>query len=149
MYFFHYFKKHSKYRTLEPILGLLLCTSTQIYAADWESIKKTKDYELLVDMDSYNVADGLPLITAKTVFTSSKSLVLNNKKMVFTKELSTKQFNCKLQSYKQLETRFLNKKNVLIWSEIGVKSFEPIALGSNNATISSLVCQVHKMLGGI
>lgn len=134
---------------LVSTFGLLLCTSSQIYAADWESIKKTNDYELFVDMDSYNVSDGLPLITAKTVFIHPKSIVLSNKKIVFIKELSAKQFNCKLQSYKQLETRFLNKKNVLIWSEKGVKSFEPLETNSNNATISSLVCQVHKMLGGI
>ncbi len=139
-------KKLNKNKILAYSYGLILCASSASFAADWASIKNTKDYELLVDMDSYNETNHLPYITAKTVYKYPKNVLLNSKKIVYVEELSTNQFNCKLQLYKPLETRYFN--NILLATNKPQSSFVPLKPGSDHATIASLVCQVHKMLSG-
>lgn len=136
----------NKNRILAYSCGLILCTSSASFAADWASIKNNKDYDLLVDMDSYNETNNLPYITAKTIYKHPKNVLLNSKKIVYVEELSTKQFNCKSQLYKTLETRYFN--NILLATNKPKSSFMPIKPGSDHATIASLVCQVHKMLSG-
>jgi hypothetical protein len=142
------YKKINYYRYLNTVIVLSLCTSIEANAADWTPIKKNKAYELLVDMDSYNESEGLPFITAKTVFNGSKNFELNGKKGSYIEEHSTSQFNCKLHTYKVLETHFYKPKNKLVGNQKGFKLFKPLENGSDNASIASLVCQVHKMVGG-
>jgi len=142
------YKKIKYYKYLSPAIALLLCTSIEASATDWASIKKNKDYELLVDMDSYNESEGLPFITAKTVFNGLKSFDLSGGKMKYIEEHSKSQFNCKLHTYKVLETHFYQPKNKLVGSQKGFKSFKPLEKGSDHASIASLVCQVHQMVGG-
>lgn len=139
-------KKVNKYRILAYSCGLIFCTSNLCFAADWASIKKTKDYELLVDMDSYNQTNHLPYITAKTVYKYPKNELLNSKKITYLEEHATTQFNCQLQQYKTLETRYF--KNKLLAINKPKNSFQPLKPGSDHETTASLVCQVHKMLGG-
>jgi hypothetical protein len=139
-------KKINQYKLLTYTCGLLLSFSNHSFAADWASIKKTKDYELLVDMDSYNETNQLPYITAKTVYKYPKDGLLNSKKIIYLEEHSTTQFNCKLQLYKTLETRYFNNK--LLATNKPFSSFQPLKRGSDHAATASLVCQVHKMLGG-
>jgi hypothetical protein len=142
-------KKINNYNMLAAAFIIILCSSVDIYAADWASIKKTKDYELLVDMDSYNVSQGLPFITEKKRFNNPKKLAFKGNEQLYIEEHAKKLFNCKLQSYKVLEISYFKKKNILIGTENGVNSFIKLKPASDNAAIASLVCQVHKMLGGI
>lgn len=139
-------KKINQYNLLTYACGLLLSFSNHSIAADWASIKKTKDYELLVDMDSYNETNHLPFITAKTVYKYPKNGLLNSKKIIYLEEHSTTQFNCKSQLYKTLETRYF--KNQLLATTKPLSSFQPLKRNSDHAATASLVCQVHKMLGG-
>lgn len=141
-------KKCNKYMLLLSTIGGLTLISCNSYAVDWTTIKKIKDYELLVDMDSYNETNGLPFITTKFIFNKAKSLDLDKTKIVFIEEHATSQFNCKLKTYKVLETHFFKNKGVLIKSLKSNDSFKPIRKDTDNATIASLVCQVHQMLGG-
>jgi hypothetical protein len=141
--------KHNKYMMLASVFGGLLLMSNHIHAIEWTTIKKTEDYELFVDMDSYNESQGLPFITAKYAFYKPKNLVVGNTKIVFIEEHATSQFNCKLKSYKTLETNFYKSKGVLVRFLKGDDSFKPIMKNYDNATIASLVCQVHQMLGGL
>jgi hypothetical protein len=141
-------KKLNNYRHLGYFFVLSMLASFEVMSADWTSIKKTKEYELLVDMDSYNESVGLPFITTKTVFNKPKDHALNGENLLYIEEVSTSQFNCKLHSYKVLATHFYQRNNKLVGSKKGVKPFEPLVKGSNNASISSLVCQVHQMVGG-
>lgn len=141
-------KKYNKYKLLSCMLGCFLLTSNVSIAADWTSIKKTKDYELQVDMDSYNETDGLPFITAKQTFYKSQNLVKANNKIVFIKELTTNQFDCKAQLHKKLDSNFFNNQGALVDSIKPDDLFKPIKKHSDVATIASLVCQVYKMLGG-
>lgn len=134
---------------LVSIFGGFLLTHNHSFAADWTTIKKTKDYELFVDMDSYNEADGLPFITAKYTFYKPKNLVTGNTKVAFVEEHETTQFNCKTRMYKTLETNFYKSKGVLVRFLKSDDSFKSIKKNSDNATIASLVCQVHQMLGGV
>jgi hypothetical protein len=142
-------KNNNNYNMLAAAFILLFCSSADIYAADWASIKKTKDYELLVDMDSYNVSQGLPFITAKKRFNSPKKIAFNGYAQLYIEEQAKKLFNCKLQSYRVLETSYFKKKNILIGTEKGVNSFIKLKPASDDATTANLVCQVHKMLGGL
>ncbi len=139
-------KKINKNKILAYSCGLIFCTSIPSSAEDWTSIKKTKDYELLVDMDSYNETNHLPFISSKTVYTQQKNGRINNTKFTYLEEHATTQFNCKLNQYKTLETRYF--KNKLLAANKPKSSFQPIKGGSDHATTASLVCQVHKMLGG-
>lgn len=148
MNFKFFINKHNKYMMLVPIFGGLLLTSNHSFAADWTTIKKTKDYVLLVDMDSYNEAEGLPFITAKYTFYEPQKLVTGNTKIAFIEEHATSQFNCKNQMYKTLESHYFKSKGVLVTSLKGDDSFKPIRKNSDKETIASLVCQVHQMLGG-
>lgn len=144
----YYLKKHNKYMMLFTIFGCFVLTSNISHAVDWSTIKKTKDYELLVDMDSYNETDGTPFITTKYAFYKPKKLVTENTKIEFIEEHVTSLFNCKAQSYKTLESHLFKSKGVLVKSFKNDVSFKPIKKGSDNETIASLVCQVHQMLGG-
>ena len=142
------YKKINYYRYLNAVIALLLCTSIEANATDWASIKKNKGYELLVDMDSYNESEGLPFITAKTVFNGLKSFDINGEKVSYIEEHSTSQFNFKLHTYKVLETHFYQPKNKPVGNQKGLKPFKPLEKGSAHASIASLVCQVHQMVGG-
>jgi hypothetical protein len=97
-------------------------------------------------MDSYNQTNHLPYITAKTVYKYPKNGLINSKKVSYHEAHATTQFNCNLQLYKTLETRYFKSK--LLATDKPLSSFEPLKTGSDHATIASLVCQVHKMLGG-
>jgi hypothetical protein len=139
-------KKINQYKLLTYACGFMLSFSNHGFAADWATIKKAKDYELLVDMDSYNETNYLPFITAKTVYKYPKNRLLNSKKIIYLEEHSTTQFNCKLQLYKTLEIRYF--KNKLLATTNPLSSFQPLKRGSDHEATASLVCQVHKMLGG-
>jgi hypothetical protein len=140
-------KRFNNYKHLNYFFALSMLVSFEALSADWTTIKKTKEYELLVDMDSYNESAGLPFITSKTVFNKPKGYASNGKNVLYIKEVSTSLFNCKLHTYKVLVTHFF-QQNKLLSSKKGVTSFEPIEKGSDHAAISSLVCQVHQMVGG-
>ena len=142
------YKNINNYRHLSHLFLLSMLVSFDAMSADWASIKKTKEYELLVDMDSYNESAGLPFITAKTVFNKPKSYASNGKKLLYIEEVSTSLFNCKLHTYKVLVTHFFQQNNQLVSSKKGVMPFESLEKGSDHASISSLVCQVHQMVGG-
>lgn len=142
------YKKFINYNKLRPILALTLFTSFNTFAADWASIKKTNQYDLLVDMDSYNESANLPFITTKTSFKSAIKHQINGKILLYIEELSISQFNCNMNTYKVLETHFFKPKNKLILSEKGMGSFKTLEKGSDMASISSLVCQVHQMVSG-
>ncbi|HYN55451.1 MAG TPA: surface-adhesin E family protein [Methylotenera sp.] len=141
------YKKSNEYKYLINFFALSMLVSFDAMSADWTSIKKTNEYELLVDMDSYNESAGLPFITTKTILNKPKGNALNGKNLLYIEEVSTSLFNCKLHAYKVLVTHFF-QHNKLVGSKKGVMPFEPLEKGSNNASISSLVCQVHQMVGG-
>ncbi len=147
----HYQKNNKKtiiFNQLTHLLLLNILAISSANAADWESIKKTKDYVLMVDMDSYNETDGKPLITAKTIYTRTQQLTSNGKKFAFIEMHATHQFNCKAQTYRMLNTHYYAQKQILVTSLTGKATDEPIAAHADVATTASLVCQVHQMLGG-
>lgn len=50
------------------LLSLMVyCSIFEASAADWTSISKTKQAEVLVDMDSYNESAGIPYISTKRI----------------------------------------------------------------------------------
>ncbi|MES2580864.1 MAG: surface-adhesin E family protein [Pseudomonadota bacterium] len=130
------------------LAAISCCTIFEAAAADWTSISKTKQNEMLVDMDSYNESAGIPYITAKTVFLMPQNYRKNAFKFSYKESHSTSQFNCALHTFKTNATQFFDANKKLVGSEKGDDSFKPIVAGSKDASLESLVCQVHKMVGG-
>jgi len=126
----------------------LCCSSLQAIAADWTSISKTNKAEMLVDMDSYNEKDGQPYISTKTLFTQPQNYRNNSLKFSYRESHSTSQFNCTQHTVKNSATQFFDVNKKLVGSEKGDAAFKPVIAGSKDAALESLVCQVHKMVGG-
>ncbi len=130
-------------------IGIFLCcTAFCASAADWTSISKTKQDEVLVDMDSYNESAGIPYISTKTLYAKPQNYHQNSLKFSYSESHSTTQFNCSAHTYKINSTQFYSANKKLVGSEKGDMSFKPVTAGSKNAALSELVCQVHKMVGG-
>ncbi|MDP3332368.1 MAG: hypothetical protein Q8Q57_07045 [Methylotenera sp.] len=130
------------------IATLLLPTSINALAVEWTSIIKKADYEILVDIDSYNVADGFPYILTKTIFKKVQPYSSHKKLVNYQYHLKNTQFNCKQPMFKVTSIDFYNNINKLLISEIPAKEFMPIISGSDEFSVGQLVCQVYKMVGG-
>ena len=127
---------------------VVCCTIFEAAAADWTSISKTKQDEVLVDMDSYNESAGIPYISTKTLYVKPQNYRQNSLKFSYSESHATTQFNCNAHAYKINSTQFYSANKKLLGSEKGDMSFKPVTAGSKNAALESLVCQVHKMVGG-
>ena len=124
------------------------CTTFGALAADWTSISKTKQDEVLVDMDSYNESAGIPYISTKTLYVKPQNYRKNALKFSYSESHSTTQFNCSAHTYKINSTQFYSANKKLVGREKGDISFKPVTVGSKHAALESLVCQVHQMVGG-
>src|SRR5687768_5996142 len=82
------------------LLAATLCVSSlQAIAADWTSISKTNQAEMLVDMDSYNETldnemHALPYISTKTLFVQPQNYRKNALKFSYRESRTSSQFNC-------------------------------------------------------
>jgi len=130
------------------LAATLCCSSIQAIAADWTLISKTKQAEMLVDMDSYNEKDGLPYISTKTLFVKPQNNSKNALKFSYKESHTTSQFNCTEHTVKNSATQFFDANKKLVGNEKGDAFFKPVIAGSKDAALESLVCQVHKMVGG-
>lgn len=130
------------------IAALLLCTSTNLWAVEWDSIIKKADYEILVDIDSYDVANGFPYILTKTVFKMPQTFTSNQKKLNFQYQIKSTQFNCRQPLFKTTTIDLYSRQHKWLGSEKIVSEFKPIIVGSDEFSVAQLVCQVHKMVGG-
>ena len=127
---------------------LLAAASLEAVAADWTSISKTKQDEVLVDMDSYNESAGIPYISTKTLYVKPQNYRKISPKFSYSESHSTTQFNCSAHTYKINSAQFYSANKKLVGSDKGDISFKPIIAGTKDAELASLVCQVHKMVGG-
>lgn len=131
------------------LLSVITCCSVlEVSAADWTSISKTKQDEVLVDMDSYNELAGIPYISTKTQFVNPQNYRKNALTFSYTESHSTSQFKCAQHTMKINATQFFDANKKHVGSEKGDDVFKPVFAGSKDAALESLVCQVHKMVGG-
>jgi hypothetical protein len=133
---------------LSALITLLLCSISTAMAADWSSIIKNKDAEILVDIDSYNVAGKTPYIIAKTIFVMPQTYSSNNKIIQYSTSIKQMRFNCSEATYKTESIALYDKKNKFLMSEKLVTNFKKIEANSTEFSIGQLTCQVHQMLGG-
>lgn len=133
---------------LHTLTLLLLCSTSPVMAEDWTSIIKNNDYEVLVDIDSYNVEGNTPYITAKTVFENSQTYLINKKKIQYETSIKKMLFNCAEPAYKTKSIELYDKKNKLLVFENEVSSYKKIESNTKEFSIGQLTCQVHQMLGG-
>lgn len=127
---------------------LLLCSASPSMAEDWTSIIKNNNYEVLVDIDSYNVEGNTPYITAKTIFESSQTYLVNQKKIQYATSIKNMLFNCAEPVYKTKSIELYDKNNKLLVLEKEVSVFKKIEANTAEFSIGQLTCQVHQMLGG-
>ncbi len=138
--------RQKAYVCLLPLM--ISCSIFEASAADWTSISKTKQEEVLVDMDSYNESAGMPYISTKTLFAKPQNYRKNALHFSFIESHSTSQFNCTQHTIKTNAIQFFDASKKLVSSEKGDAAFKPVIAGSKDAVLESLVCQVHKMVGG-
>ncbi|MDI1298463.1 surface-adhesin E family protein [Methylotenera sp.] len=131
------------------LMGTVLFTiSINVMAVEWDSIIKKADYEIFVDIDSYNVANGFPYFLTKTIFKKNQSLTSDKKVISYQYVVKNTQFNCQQPLFKVTSIDFYSPKNKLLSSEKLTAEFKPIISGSDEYSVAQLACQVHKMLGG-
>ena len=135
-------------KTKPLIAALILLNSPHAIAVEWDSIIKKTDYEIFVDIDSYNVANGFPYILTKTIFKNAQPYLYKNKGLNYQYQIKTTQFNCNQAFYKNTSTDFYNAKNKVMASVKLTTEFKPVVAGSDEFAVAQLVCQVHKMVGG-
>ncbi len=119
------------------------------YAEDWSSVIKTTESNIAVDMDSYDESKGYPSITTSTQYKKPQTIHINNHNLSYIEKRATPLFNCQTHAIKLSRVEMLDKKGKKIANEIAKDQFSPIETGSIDAQIESLVCQVHKMVGGM
>lgn len=135
--------------SIKTLLCMALITSVHhVLAADWESIAQTASYEMLVDIDSFNVEAGHPYMTANTVYKTTQTYDGHGVKFNYLTKHTTTQFNCQAHTYKQLKTLYYNANQRVVGHTKAQAQFNKIIPNSTMATLESLVCQVHKMVGG-
>jgi len=127
---------------------LMLCWISSALAEDWTTIIKNNDYEVLVDIDSYNVEENTPYITAKTIFESPQTYLINKKKIQYATSIKKMLFNCAEPTYKTKTIQLYDKNNKLLVFENEVSSYKKIESNTKEFSIGQLTCQVHQMLGG-
>lgn len=129
------------------ISAVLYTISINAMAVEWDSIIKKDNYEIFVDIDSYNVTDGFPYFLTKTIFKKNQSLTSNKKLISYQYEVKNTQFNCKQPLFKVTSVDFYSHKNKLLLAEKFTAEFKPITLGSDEYAVAQLACQVHQMVG--
>jgi len=131
--------------TIIVFMGLSV---TNANAEDWTSIIKDDVHEVLVDIDSYNVSQKLPYLTAKTVYKTAQTFDLPRESIEYFTSITILQFNCQRPLYRAKMIQLLNKKNKLI-DTIKINSgFSKIPENTDTFAIGQLTCQVHQMIGG-
>lgn len=126
----------------------LLTISSHVLAVEWDSIIKKADYEIFVDIDSYNVVNGFPYFFTKTIFKKSRIITSNKKLISYQYVIKNTQFNCKQALFKVTSMNFYSPQNKLLMSDKLTAEFKPTLAGSDEYSVAELACQVHQMVGG-
>ncbi len=119
------------------------------HAVDWSNVIKNQDANIAVDMDSYDEAKGYPSIITKTRFTKPQTIDVNAKKVIYIEQRAMPQFNCNTHQIKTPTIDMFDKHGKKVTTDTSKNLFTPVMAGSVDAQLESLVCQVHKMVGGM
>lgn len=130
------------------LAALLISTSINGLAEDWTSIITKPNYEIQVDLDSYNTADGYPYIITKTRFNDAQALNQGASKVTYAYHVKRTQFNCNKPLYKVSSTTFFNTQDKQVSTTPPQTAFITIEQGTDEFSVGQLVCQVHRMVGG-
>ena len=130
------------------LLAVLLLTITDVNAVEWTSIIKDAEHEVLVDIDSYNVAQNYPYLIAKTIYQQPQQFIKPQGKTDYYMSVAKLQFNCKQPQYRMRTIKLMDKKNNLIDTVKINSGFQTIERNTDEFSIGQLTCQVHQMLGG-
>lgn len=90
----------------------------------------------------------MPYISTKTQFIKPQNYHKDALTFSYVESQSTSQFNCTQHSIKTHTTQFFDANKKLVGNQKADAAFKPVVAGSKDAALESLVCQVHKMVGG-
>ncbi len=129
--------------------SLLVLIPIQGAAIEWSSIIKKPAYEVFVDIDSYTVLEGKPVMKTKTIFKSAQTHLSDPKSIEYSHRIEATQFDCLKPQYKPLHYKLYDVKDQLLITEQLKSNFQPITSNDSDIfSIGQLTCQVHQMLGG-
>jgi phage terminase small subunit len=74
---------------------------------------------------------------------------LIKKKVSYIEQRAMPQFNCTTHKIKTPAIKMLDRHGKIVASNSSKNQFNPVIAGSSDAQVESLVCQVHKMVGGM
>lgn len=139
--------KHKLFKV--TIFLVLLILTLNAYAVDWSTVIKNKDANIAVDMDSYDESLGFPSIISRTKFIKPQTIELNTKNVSYITQRAMPQFNCSTHQIKTPVIDMFDKQGKKVASDASKNQFTPVTVGSIDAQLEGLVCQVHKMVGGM
>lgn len=143
-------KTQTKHKLFKATISWILFTLTiNAYAVDWSTVIKNKDAIIAVDMDSYDETSGYPAIITRTKFTKAQTTELNTKKVSYMEQRAMPQFNCSSHQIKTTKLYLFDQKGKKIATILNKDQFSLVIADSSDAQLESLVCQVHKMVGGM
>ncbi|MCB5184020.1 hypothetical protein LG201_02250 [Methylobacillus gramineus] len=120
--------------------------SLSAHAVEWESLVKTHESELLVDLDSYDERDAYSSILSKVVtYPVSNSKIKAEIKQATVSQTAL-EFDCREQTYRTVRTSWYDASGKLLSKKTGSKQFQPLSHDSTAQTIATLVCQVRRMV---
>jgi len=137
----------------QPIKVAMLCGlltfTINAHAVDWSTVIKNKDAIIAVDMDSYDETSGYPAIITRTKFTKPQTTELSAKKVSYMEQRAMPQFNCSTHQIKITKLYLFDKQEKKVATILNKDQFTQVIADSSDAQLESLVCQVHKMVGGM
>jgi hypothetical protein len=139
--------KHKPFKS--TLLLMLLTFSINALGADWSTVIKNKDSVIAVDMDSYDETSGYPAIITRTKFSKVQTTELSAKKVSYIEQRAMPQFNCSTHQIKTTKLYLFDTKGKKIATVLNKDQFTLVIADSSDAQLESLVCQVHKMVGGM
>lgn len=134
---------------MKQLFKLCVCVAAlfsfnHAYATEWEKIIDKPSDMIYIDLDSYTSTNGFPSMLIKTISKTVARDLDKNGTNPATK-IYRAQFDCKQHLVKKIEMN----KNVIVPITHSTKQFKPVMTQSLDQEIESLVCQVHKMVGGL
>lgn len=138
-------------RRLKRIHRFMVVTATIAFSQlshseEWETIIKTPNVVIAVDIDSYAQIGSFAKIESRYSYHSPQHV----DKTIYHTKLNEAQFDCKKQRIWVTKTKLSEKKNPTSYRivKLAEPAFRPYNQMDHEDEIASLVCQVQKMVGG-
>ena len=125
-------------------LAIFTTLISSSYATEWKALTHTSSSKVLIDLDSYSEADGIPSIWTKSIFPSARELPGSRGRGRYVEQLSLLQFRCDASTFRLAISAFYDAKGKVLATVTGDEKFEYIIPDSTSSEIGTVVCQVQR-----